>query len=229
MGEMIAYPSNGQTTPGYLAQPEGGANHPGVVVIQEWWGLVPHIKGVVDRFAQAGYVALAPDLYHGKVTGEPDEARKLAMTLDRDRAVAEILAAARYLQGLDAVSSAKVGVIGWCMGGGLAASAAAESGASEEEIGAVVMFYGRPLSPEDTLKLRVPLLGLFAELDKSIPLDTVHAFAQELHANQLTYEIHIYDGAAHAFFNNTRPQAYHPDAAADAWMRTLAWFAQYLV
>lgn len=223
--EMISFAANGGSTPGYLAQPAKTGTFPGVVVIQEWWGLLPHIKGVAERFARAGYVALAPDLYHGKSASEPDEARKLAMALERDRAVAEILGAARHLQSLAQVSPKQVGVLGFCMGGGLSASAAAES---TGELGAAVMFYGRPLSPEDTAKLRVPLLGLFGELDQGIPVDSVRAFAQELQAHGKAHEIHIYPNAPHAFFNDSRPHIYHEEAAADAWERVLDWFGRYL-
>lgn len=221
----IAFPANGSSTPGYLAQPGQPGDYPGVIVIQEWWGLQPHIKDVANRFAQAGFVALAPDLYHGEVATEPDEARKLAMALERDRAVAEILAAARHLQSLGNVAPKLVGVVGFCMGGGLAASAAAESSG---ELGAAVMFYGRPLSPDDTAKLQVPLLGLFGELDQGIPVDAVRAFEKELQAHGKVHEIHIYPGAPHAFFNDGRPHIYHAVAAADAWEKVLAWFRLYL-
>lgn len=112
----------GPTTPGYLAMPAQAGRFPGIVVIQEWWGLVPHIKDVTERFARGGFVALAPDLYHGQAADEPDEARKLAMALDRERAVQEILAASRFLRSLDEVTPKKIGVVGWCMGGGLALS-----------------------------------------------------------------------------------------------------------
>jgi carboxymethylenebutenolidase len=224
--KMINFPANGGSTPGFLAQPNVDGRFPGVVVIQEWWGLAPHIKEVAGRLAQAGYVALAPDLYHGQLATEPDEARKLAMALERDRAVAEILGAARYLQSLDEVAPRRIGVVGFCMGGGLAASAAAES---RGELGAAVMFYGRPLDPKDTAKLQVPLLGLFGELDQGIPVEGVRAFAQELEAHGKTHEIHIYPEAQHAFFNDGRPHMYHAEAAVDAWEKTLAWFEQYLV
>ncbi len=223
--KMIHFPANSGSTPGYLAQPTEPGTYPGVVVIQEWWGLLPHIKDVAERFARAGFVALAPDLYHGKSASEPDEARKLAMALERDRAVAEILGAARYLQSLTQVSPNQVGVVGFCMGGGLAASSAAES---TGEFGAAVMFYGRPLSPEDTAKLRVPLLGLFGELDQGIPVAGVRAFAKELQAHNKVHEIHIYPNAPHAFFNDSRPHIYHAEAAADAWERVLDWFGRYL-
>src|SRR3970040_1029326 len=117
---MIEFPSNGGTAPGYLAQPSGEGSHPGVVVIQEWWGLVDHITEVAERFAGQGYMALAPDLYHGESASEPAEARKLAMALDRARAIEEIAAATKYLAGMKGVAPKKVGVVGWCMGGGLA-------------------------------------------------------------------------------------------------------------
>jgi carboxymethylenebutenolidase len=223
--KMINFPANEGSTPGYLAQPVADGRFPGVVVIQEWWGLAPHIKEVAERLAQAGYVALAPDLYHGQLATEPDEARKLAMALERDRAVAEILGAARYLQSLEEVAPKRIGVVGFCMGGGLAASAAAES---RGELGAAVMFYGRPLDPNDTAKLQVPLLGLFGELDQGIPVEDVRAFAEELEAHGKTHEIHIYPGAQHAFFNDGRPHMYHAAAAADAWEKTVAWFGQFL-
>lgn len=220
---MVDFPSNGRTTPGYLARPDDNGRYPAVVVIQEWWGLVPHIKEVADRFAAKGFVALAPDLYHGQAASEPDEARKLAMALDRDRAVTEIGAAARYLKGLSTVNSQKVGVVGWCMGGGLSLSAAAEDG----DIGAAVCFYGRPLSEADTARLEVPVLGLYAGEDHGIPVADVRAFESELERHGVPHEIHLYEEAHHAFFNNTRP-VYDPEAAADAWNRVLAWFRTYL-
>jgi len=224
---MIDFPSNGPqglTTPGYLAMPAEAVGCLGVVVIQEWWGLVPHIKEVTERFARGGFVALAPDLYHGQAADEPDEARKLAMALDRERAVQEILAASRFLRSLDEVAPKKIGVVGWCMGGGLALSTAAQGSA----VDAAVAFYGRPLAPEDTPKIGCPVLGLFAEQDHGIPVEGVKAFQVELEKNAILHEIHIYPGTLHAFFNDSRPQIYHPQAAEDAWKRTLDWFQKYL-
>ncbi|MBI5034099.1 MAG: dienelactone hydrolase family protein [Chloroflexi bacterium] len=223
--QMIDFPSNGQTTPGYLAQPDDANKHPAIVVIQEWWGLVPHIKDVAERFAREGFIALAPDLYHGQTTDEPDEARKLAMALDRNRAVMEISAAAKYLASLDVVQPKKIGVVGWCMGGGLALSTAASS----TDIGAAICFYGRPLSVADTAKLRAPVLGLYAEKDQGIPPEAAQAFDTELSDVGVVHQIHIYPGAHHAFFNDSRPGIHNPDAAQDAWRRTLDWFRKYLV
>ena len=222
---MIEFPINAHAVPGYLAQPAGGQGHPGVVVIQEWWGLVPHIKAVAERFAHEGFVAVAPDLYHGHAADEPDEARKLAMALDAQRAVQEIAAAARYLKKMEIVAPQKVGVVGWCMGGGLSLSAAAHYA---DLIEAAVAFYGRPLTASDAAKLQVPVLGLYAEHDHGIPVEAVRAFEAQLEQQRVPHEVHIYPGTSHAFFNDTRPQIYDATAARDAWQKTLAWFRRYL-
>ncbi len=224
--EMIEFPINDHAAPGYLAQPADGQAHPGVVVIQEWWGLVPHIKDVAGRFAREGFVALAPDLYHGQAADEPDEARKLAMALDAQRAVQEIAAAARHLKKMKDVAPQEVGVVGWCMGGGLSLSTAAHHA---DLIGAAVVFYGRPLTASDTAKLEVPVLGLYAEHDHSIPVEAVRAFEAEMKKRHVPHEVHIYPDTSHAFFNDTRPQIYQAAAAQDAWQKTLAWLKKYLV
>lgn len=224
VSQMIEFKSNEHTTPGFLSRPATPGRYPGLVAIQEWWGLVPHIKDVAERFASQGFVTLAPDLYHGQAASEPDEARKLAMELDRERAVSEIQAAMRYLQGLEGVGPRKIGVVGWCMGGGLVIATAAAS----REVGAGVAFYGGARNVELVPEIRAPLLGLFGEEDHGIPVDIVRAFEQELEERQVPHEIHIYSGAGHAFFNDSRPQAYDAEAAQDAWERTLAWFRKYL-
>jgi carboxymethylenebutenolidase len=222
--QMVGFPGNGGAVPGYVASPEGQGPFPGLVVIQEWWGLVPHIKEVAERFAREGFVALAPDLYHGQKAEEPDEARKLAMELDRERAVSEIGAALRYLGALGTVASSKLGVVGWCMGGGLSAYTAA-SGAP---IRAAVVFYGMPRDAEMVKDIRVPVLGLYGENDQGIPVERVHAFERALSENDVTHEITIYPGAGHAFFNDTRPDHYNQEAAQHAWEKTLGWFRSYL-
>ncbi len=223
--QVVEFPSNGDSAPGYLAQPTEGGPYPGLVVIQEWWGLVPHIKEVTGRFAQQGFVAMAPDLYHGEAATEPDEARKLSMAFDRVRAIKEIRAAADYLAAMESVAPKKTGLVGWCMGGGLALSAAAHNG---EAIGAVVAFYGRPLEASDTAKLHTPVLGLYGELDKGVPSTLVRDFEKELKKNGVVHEVRIYPDAGHAFFNDSRPQAYHPESAEDAWKRALDWFRRHL-
>jgi carboxymethylenebutenolidase len=158
------------------------------------------------------------------VASEPDEARKLAMALDRQRAIQEISAAAKFLTQREDVAPKQAGMVGWCMGGGLSLSTAAHNGV----IGAAVCFYGRPLEADDTAKLKVPVLGLFGEEDHGIPVSLVQDFEKELDAQGVTHDIHIYAGAQHAFFNEERPQAYNAAAAEDAWKRTLAWFRQHL-
>jgi carboxymethylenebutenolidase len=224
ISRMVNYPSNTGTTPGYLSHPKETGKYPGVIVIQEWWGLVPHIKDLVDRFAGEGFYALAPDLYHGQATSEPDEARKLAMELDREQAVAEIVAALRHLQALDQVSPKQIGVVGFCMGGMLAVATASAS----REVGAAVAFYGGARNLELVSTIQCPLLGLFGEEDQGFPPETVRAFEQELEKFGVPHEIHIYPGAGHAFFNDARPHIYHPEAAKDAWERTLRWLRAYL-
>src|ERR1700753_1774432 len=124
MGESVSFPSNGSSAEGYLATAAGGSGGPGVIVIQEWWGLVPHIRDVVDRFAGAGFTALAPDLYHGETTTEPDEAGKLMMALNMGQAAKDISGAVDYLLSRDETTSEHVGIVGYCMGGGLALYAA---------------------------------------------------------------------------------------------------------
>ncbi len=222
--EMIEFSSNNHLTPGYLASPVGDGPFPAIVAIQEWWGLIPHMKEVADRFAEEGFVTLVPDLYYGKTAEEPNEAQKLAMALDRKKAIEEILAATKFLNAREDVFPKKVGLVGWCMGGGLSLSAAVQNGT----VGAVVCFYGRPLEANDTEKLKVPVLGLYGELDGGIPVSMVQDFEEELERNQIKHNIHIYSGAQHAFFNDTRPQAFHPEAAEDAWNRALAWLRDHL-
>jgi carboxymethylenebutenolidase len=227
-GHMVEFPCNSHTSQGFLSIPEVGKFHPAVIAIQEWWGLVGHIKDVADRLAGEGFITLAPDLYHGETASEPNEARKLAMALDRRRAVDEILAAASYLRSLEIVQPAKVGVIGWCMGGALALSTAASSDAISGLIDAVVCFYGRPLEAGDTVKINAPVLGFYGELDGGIPTSIVNQFQLDLEASGVEHEIHIYPGAGHAFFNEDRPEAYHAEAAADSWALTLDWFRKHL-
>ena len=221
--ETVEYEVDYKTVPGYLARPVAGPG-PGIVVIQEWWGLVPHIKDVAGRFARQGYYALAPDLYHGEVAEEPDEARKLVMELDHDRAVREINGAVLYLRSLPLTGPKNVGVVGWCMGGGLAIQAAG----LVEGVNAVVVFYGKPPDARFVKEIHVPLLGLYAEHDHGIPLERVHQFEKELKENDVPSEFHIYEGTQHAFFNETRPGIYNPEAAKGAWQRTLDWFGKYL-
>jgi carboxymethylenebutenolidase len=221
-GRMVEFPSNGRTTAGYLATPAQGKG-PGVLVIQEWWGLVGHIKSVCDRFAEAGFSALAPDLYHGKTASEPDEAGKLFMALNIARAAQDLAGAATYLAGVS--STSRLGVVGFCMGGQLALFA----GCTSPGIGAVVDFYGvHPNVKPDYTRLSGPVLGLFAERDQFVTPATAREVEAAIKKAGKAVEIHIYPGADHAFFNDERPDAYSKSAAEDAWRRTLAHFRAHL-
>ena len=222
--EMTEFSYQGEPVPGYLAQPASRGRYPGVVLIQEWWGLVPHIKDVASRFARHGFAALAPDLYHGQEASEPDEARKLAMELDRERAVGEIAAAVRYLQLWEAQEPRRVGIVGWCMGGSLAITTAATC----EDVQATVAFYGMPRDLEQLPAIKSPLLGLYAGHDHGITLEAVGELQRRLERDGTPHEVHVYQESQHAFFNDTRPTIYDPQVAEDAWQRTLAWFDRYL-
>jgi carboxymethylenebutenolidase len=223
-GKMVEFSSNGGTTSGYLAIPEKG-NGPGVVVIQEWWGLVDHIKEVCDRFANEGYVALAPDFYHGQVTKSPDEAGKLMMALRIDQAEKDLRGAIQYLVNHQATASDRVGTIGFCMGGALSLYAASKN----DQVGACVVFYGiHPNVKPDLPNLKAPVLGIYAENDSSTPPEAVHELEQQLKALGKSVEMHIYPDVGHAFFNDTRPGVYNRRAAEDAWRRTMEFFAKNL-
>ena len=212
---------DGEELMGYLAHLPGDQPRPAVIVIQEWWGLNEHIKDVTRRFADAGYVALAPDLYHGQVTTEPDEARKLAMELGMGDAVAEIQAAMAYLRAQDSTTE-QIGIVGFCMGGGLVL----ETAAADDTVGAAIPFYGQPLSANEALKITAPVQSFLGSRD-GISAHNYEQMHQALEANGIPNHFQLYEGAQHAFFNDTRA-SYDPGAADDAWTRTLAWFDEYL-
>jgi carboxymethylenebutenolidase len=223
-GQMIEFQSNGGTAEGYLSVPESGRG-PGVVVIQEWWGLVPHIREVADRFAAAGFVALAPDLYHGDVARSPDEAGKLMMALNISQTEKDLRGAVDYLINHEATAGESVGTVGFCMGGALSLYAASKN----ERVGACVVFYGiHPKVKPDFEALRAPVLGLFAEKDSLVPPEAVGALEEKVREHGKAIETHTYPGADHAFFNDTRPEVYDADAAADAWRRTIEFFRRHL-
>jgi carboxymethylenebutenolidase len=223
--EMIEFDSNGGKAQGYLALPESGKRGAGVIVIQEWWGLVPHIKRVTERFAAEGFVALAPDLYHGESTTSPDEAGKLMMALNIEQTEKDLRGAINYLLAHERVESERVGTVGFCMGGALSLYAASKN----EQVGACVVFYGaHPKVKPDLENLRAPLLGFYAERDDF----ATPALARELEAKLKSLgksaEIHIYPDADHAFFNDDRPEVFNAEAAADTWQRTVRFFHEHL-
>ncbi|MGH7392922.1 MAG: dienelactone hydrolase family protein [Candidatus Rokuibacteriota bacterium] len=221
-GKMVEFPSNGGKTAGYLATPASGKG-PGVLVIQEWWGLVGHIKKVCDRFAAEGFTALAPDMYHGQTASEPDGAGKLFMALNIAQAEKDLRGAVDYLA--QQSSTTKVGAVGFCMGGQLALFA----GTVNPRVGAVVDFYGiHPNVKPDYTRLQGPVLGLFAEKDAFVTPQTAREVDAAIKKAGQQSEIHIYPNVDHAFFNDERPDAYNQAAAEDAWRRTLALFRKHL-
>ena len=225
MGEMVSYASNGGTSEGYLAVPDGGGGAdggggPSVIVIQEWWGLVPHIRSLVDRFARAGFVALAPDLYHGAQTSEPDEAGRLLMGLAMDQAAKDIAGAATYLAGLPGASETAA-CVGFCGGGSLALWSATLS----ERIVATVGFY--PFMPWERMS---PKWSNYAgkaavihcsEEDGTSAAPGIRQAVEAIERAEGEVTVYDYPGTRHAFFNDDRPEVYHPEASATAWARTL--------
>ncbi len=227
MGETVHFASNGDAAQGYLAKPAGGSG-PGVVVIQEWWGVVPHIESVCDRFAERGYVALAPDLYHGVTTREPDEATKLMMGLAMDRAGQDIAGAAAYLARRADVSGAGIGVVGFCMGGSLALWAATLS----DDVSATVGFYPgvqwERMSPTWRRYEGKAALIHADEDEGGSAAAGIQQAAQAIRAVGGEVTLYDYPGTGHAFFNDQRPEVYNPQAAAQAWDRTLDFFGERL-
>ena len=229
MGKTVSFQRpDGQTVQGYLAEPAAPAGAPGVVVIQEWWGLNDQIRGVADRFAAAGYLALVPDLYRGKSTVEAAEAEHLMTNLNfGDAAGQDVRGAVQYLK----ARCPKVGVTGFCMGGALTLLAAVHV----PEADAGVVWYGYPpLEYIDAGKIRIPLLGHYAIDDVPFPIATVDKLEEKLREAKVSFEFHRYH-AMHAFANETQVGAkrrpiteYQPEAAALAWTRTLAFFDRHL-
>lgn len=227
MGEMVSFPSNGKTAEGYLALPESGQGK-GVVVIQEWWGLVPHIKDVAERFAREGFVALAPDLYHGQQASnqEPDKAGKLMMTMHIGEAEKDLRGAINYLVSHPAVTGEKVGIVGFCMGGALSLFAACKN---PDTVGACVVFYGvHAFVMGDLDQLQAPVLGFYAERDDFTKIEQVEQLQKDMQKRGKHIEAHIYPNTHHAFFNDTRPEVYNKEAAEDAWRRTVEFFRKNL-
>ncbi len=225
VGEMIEFPSNGSKGVGYLAKPEGGTG-PGLIVIQEWWGLVDHIRDVCDRFAAAGFVALAPDLYHGVTVAEPDEAAKAMMALKMDKAARDMSGA------VDEVARQSgrphIGVIGFCMGGGLALVLATQR---PDAVRAVVPCYGVipwPDAQPDYSSLSAAVLGHYASDDDFFTPAAAEALGDQLRELGKDVEIIVYPGTDHAFFNDTRPEVYNAEAASLLWERSLAFFRTHL-
>jgi carboxymethylenebutenolidase len=222
MGNMVQF---SPADSGYLATPVSGSG-PGVIVIQEWWGLVDHIKSVADRFAAAGFVALAPDFYNGETTTSPDEAGKLMMALKIDDAEKKLRGAIDFLLLRDETTGTRVGTVGFCMGGQLSLYAAC----ANPKVGACVDFYGiHPNVQPDLASLQAPVLGFFAEKDVFVTPEVARQLESDLKAAGKQVQFTICEGADHAFFNDTRREVYHEQHAKQGWDRMVAFYRQHLV
>ena len=231
MGDMVELKSNGETARGYLAVPASGSG-PGVIVVQEWWGLNPQIKRVADRLAGEGFVALAPDLYRGELAGhdEMDKAGQLMSSLPMDRAARDMSGAVDYLSGHSATTGNDVGAIGFCMGGGLVLALGC---LRPDTVKAVVPFYGvvgfDDANAPDWSKLEASVEGHYAEKDDFFPVAKAQALEEGLRGLGKDATVHVYPGTGHAFANEDNPLGTHDDGAAKtAWDRALSFLRSTL-
>ena len=224
---METFKSNGGTASGYVASPASGKG-PGVIVIQEWWGLIPQVTGVADMLAREGFNALAPDFYHGKSAkiGEPDQAQKLMMELNIEQAAKDAKGAAQFLAAHPRTSSKKVGVIGFCMGGMLALMTGT---VAPDQVGAVVDCYGvPPRQKPDYAKMKgIPVLGIFGGKDEHVT-QAVPTLEADLAAAGVPFEKVVYPDADHAFLNEQRTDVHRPGDASDAWPKIIAFLKRHL-
>lgn len=223
--EMLDYATNGSQASGYLARPQGDGPFPAVIVVQEWWGLNDNVKDIAGRFANEGFAAFAPDLYHGKVTAEPDEAQKLMMQTDMARASQELVKATEYLSQQPYINGRGIGSTGFCMGGGLALTLATDS----PLIKVAASFYGVNPHPIDKVQnLQGPVLAIYAEHDDFAGAAVREALEKAMEQFGKQLEVQVYPGTEHAFFNDTRRDVYRQAAADDAWSRVLSLFRAQL-
>jgi carboxymethylenebutenolidase len=219
--EFFAEPASHGMASGYLAEPEGRSQVPGIVLLQEFWGLNNHIKSLAERWAAAGFLTVAPDLYRGAITSDRAEASKLMAGLDRERALADIAGAAKWLGG-QARCTGKVGVTGFCMGGAYAFVAAVRV----PGLSAVAPFYGVPPSM-DWSQVTAPIQAHFAARDTWATPEAAQQIQRALQQRGATMDLFVYD-AEHAFCNDTRPAVFAPEHAALAWQRTVDFMRQHL-
>ena len=223
--ETITYKSGDDTVSGYLALPDGAGKHPAIIVIHEYWGLNDWVKEQAQKYAAQGYVALAVDLYRGKVAANPDEAHILMRGLPDDRGMRDLEAAYAYLSSRPDVNAGKIGSIGWCMGGSWSVKLAVD----QPKLAACVVNYGwLPSEPALVAKIKAPVQGNFGADDQGIAPKDVKAFEAAMKADGKIADIKIYDGAGHAFQNPNNKQGYRAEATADASQRISAFFQKYL-
>jgi carboxymethylenebutenolidase len=217
-GKQVSYKSGDETVRGMLYRPLGKGPFPALIVIHEWWGLNDWVKEQASQLADEGYLALAVDLYRGKVANTPDEAHELMRGVPEDRSAQDLRAAFDFLKSQKDVKANRIGSIGWCMGGGYALDVALE----EPTLAADVINYGHLASdPANLKKINAPILGIFGGQDKGIPPEDVKKFEQALNGLGKKVEIKIYPDAGHAFENPHNKSGYRAEDAADARKRTL--------
>ena len=223
--KTVSYKSGDETVQGILYTPSGKGPFPGIVVIHEWWGLNDWVKEQAGKLADQGYVALAVDLYRGKVADNPDLAHELMRGLPEDRAARDLHAAFEFLKSQPNVKQDRIASIGWCMGGGYALNMAIQ----EPALAADVINYGHLVTdPEQFKKMGAAILGIFGGQDRGIPVEDVKKFEQQLKQLGKKVEIVIYPDAGHAFENPNNKAGYRPEDAADAWKHTVDFLARTL-
>jgi carboxymethylenebutenolidase len=221
----IEFPTSAGSAPGYLAIPEGG-HGPATIVMQEWWGVDEHIRSICDRFAAEGFFALAPDLFRGETTTQPSEAEQKMMALSMDQAEKDMCGAADFLRSQPGFEGSGVASVGFCLGGGLSVWAAATC---PNITAAVSYYYVMPHGKPDFSKIHGPVLGHFGTADEFVPVDDAKALESELSDAGVEVTFHYYEGAGHAFFNDTNRLGTHDEAQAQSsWERTVSFLRSAL-
>jgi carboxymethylenebutenolidase len=224
----VEFPSGAGSTPGYLAEPASGSG-PATIVLQEWWGLDEHIRSVCDRFAAEGFFALAPNLYRGEATTKPSEAQQKMMALSMEQAEADMCGAANYLASTGGFEGSGVGSVGFCLGGGLSVWALA---ICPKVTAAVSYYYVMPHGKPDFARLKGPVLGHFGTADEFVSPEAAAELESELRGASVDVTFHYYEGATHAFFNDSshpeRVGRYDPAAAQISWQRTVSFLRSAL-
>lgn len=214
ISKKVTYISGKDTVSGFLAMPEGGGKHPALIVIHEWWGLLPWVEHNAEEFARNGYVALAIDLYRGESTTDPKVAGKLAGSVPKDRAVTDLKSAFEYLKNMKNVDSSKIGSIGWCMGGSYSFVAAL----TLPQLAEVTVCYGNLSSdPKEVEKIKAPVLCIFGKEDKVYTPESVKGFEAAAKKEGKSVEVHMYPGVGHAFMNPNNKGGYSKEQADKAW------------
>jgi len=223
--ETVQFTNGKDMVAGFVAAPAKPGRYPALIVIHEWWGLTDWVKDEAQKFADQGYVALAPDLYRGKTASDPEEAHELMRGLPQDRAISDLQGAYMYLATRNDVDHTRIGVVGWCMGGGLALQLAIH----QPRLAACVVNYGAlPTDPNDLQQIVCPVLGNFGGQDRGITPQDVADFEKSMKDMNRRVDVKVYDDAGHAFENPTNKNGYRPQDADNAWARTVAFLNKYM-